>query len=256
VRSPQHVRTSQHSDRHGSERDGTTAPGSGSAPAVPIRKLSVALARADGDGDGSWPDEDWPAPDDPYVGRVLPVFPPYRALREGRLGGPVDAVVLRCQDPSAAFAELLTAMGGMSVPVVVVSPARDSGTVVEVFQGGAGYLVDGDYCTVMLSSAAMAATFGQTYLSPAACAALREAAGRLPGGGEAAERMRSQLSPRERDIMELLSTGLGAQDIGLRLRLSEKTVRNNLSNIYAKLDVRGSMEAVLKWLGAELSLRV
>jgi DNA-binding CsgD family transcriptional regulator len=68
--------------------------------------------------------------------------------------------------------------------------------------------------------------------------------------------MRSQLSPREREIMELLSTGLGAQEIGLRLRLSEKTVRNNLSNIYAKLDVRGSMEAVLKWLGAALSLRV
>ena len=53
------------------------------------------------------------------------------------------------------------------------------------------------------------------------------------------ERLRSLLSPRERQIMELLSTGLGAQEIGLRLRLSEKTVRNNLSNIYAKLDARG-----------------
>jgi DNA-binding NarL/FixJ family response regulator len=108
----------------------------------------------------------------------------------------------------------------------------------------------------MLSSAVMAATVGHTYLSPVACAALRDAAQRMPDGGETGERLRSLLSPRERQIMELLSTGLGAQEIGLRLRLSEKTVRNNLSNIYAKLDVRGGTEAVLRWLGATPTVRV
>jgi DNA-binding NarL/FixJ family response regulator len=55
--------------------------------------------------------------------------------------------------------------------------------------------------------------------------------------------------------MELLSTGLGAQQIGQRLRLSEKTVRNNLSNIYAKLDARSGTDAVLRWLGATPVLR-
>lgn len=37
--------------------------------------------------------------------------------------------------------------------------------------------------------------------------------------------------------MELLSTGLGAQEIGLRLQLSEKAVR---TNVYAKPEVRGA----------------
>ncbi|MEU9959420.1 LuxR C-terminal-related transcriptional regulator [Streptomyces sp. NPDC050982] len=220
----------------------------------PSRKLTVVLARADGDGD--WPYEDWPVADDPYVSRVLSVSPPYRAFRESPLEGAADVVVLRCQDPSADLAELSKAMGAMSAPVVVVSPVRDTETVVEVFQGGAGYLVDGDYCTTMLSAAAVAAVVGHTYLSPTACTALREAAGRMPAGGEGTERLRSTLSPREREIMELLSTGLCAQEIGPRLGLSEKTVRNNLSNIYAKLDARGSTEAVLKWLGATLSVRV
>lgn len=248
---------SQHSSAHSSEHMDTDAgapPVGTILPMGPSRKLTVALARADGDGD--WPYEDWPVADDPYVSRVLPVSPPYRAFRESPLEGAVDVVVLRCQDPSADLAELLKAMGAMSAPVVVVSPARDTETVVEVFQGGAGYLVDGDYCTTMLSAAAVAAVVGHTYLSPTACAALRVAAGRLPGGGEGTERMRSLLSPREREIMELLSTGLGAQEIGLHLRLSEKTVRNNLSNVYAKLDARGSTEAVVKWLGAALSIRV
>jgi DNA-binding NarL/FixJ family response regulator len=187
------------------------------------------------------------------VGSVLRIPPPYRALRETE----VDVVVLRCEDPSVSFAELLKAMGAMSAPVIVVSPRRDPEAVVEVFRGGAGYLVEGDYCTCMLSSAVVAATVGHTYLSPTACAILRDAVQQLPGNAEVAmERLRSLLSPRERQIMELLSTGLGAQEIGLRLRLNEKTVRNNLSNIYAKLDVRGSTEAVLRWLGATPEIRV
>ncbi|MEU0649552.1 response regulator transcription factor [Streptomyces umbrinus] len=247
MRSPRHVRTSKHSAQHGSRP--SSAPVGTTLPTDPSRKLSVALACADGD----WPHEDWPAPDDPYVGRVLRLSPPYRALRELSSEGAVDVVVLRCEDPSTAFAGLLKGMGAMSAPVIVLSPRRDTETVVEVFRGGAGYLVEGDYCTHMLSSAVMAATVGHTYLSPTACAALRDAARRIPGGGETTERMRALLSPREREIMELLSTGLGAQEIGLRLGLSEKTVRNNLSNIYAKLDARGGTDAVLRWLGAPYS---
>ncbi|WSQ09920.1 response regulator transcription factor [Streptomyces sp. NBC_01231] len=210
-------------------------------------RLSVALACAE----GAWPHDDWPARDDPYVDRVLRVSPPYRGLRDRA----ADVVVLRCAEPKVSFPVLLEALGTRSVPVIVVSPRQDTETVVEVFRGGAGYLVEGDYCTHMLSSAVMATTVGHTYLSPSACAALREGARRMPTADDAMERLRALLSPREQQIMELLSTGLGAQEIGLRLRLSEKTVRNNLSNIYAKLDARGGTDAVLRWLGATPVLR-
>jgi len=203
--------------------------------------LTVALACADGD----WPHEDWPAPDDPYVGRVVRLGPPFR------IPAAVDVVVLRCDEPLDALRDL----EGTSVPVIVVSGHLDTETVVEVFRRGAGYLVEGDHCTCMLSSAVLGATVGHTYLSPSACAALREGARHTSTAGEAIERLRALLSPREREVMELLSTGLGAQEIGLRLRLSEKTVRNNLSNIYAKLDARGGTDAVLRWLGATPVLR-
>ncbi|GAB2936405.1 response regulator transcription factor [Streptomyces heilongjiangensis] len=235
MRSPRRVLTPQHV--------GTTV----SVSPARSRGLTVALACAEGE----WPHTDWPAPGDPHIARAMPMAPPYRGLRATG----ADAVVLRCADPPDAFAELLKAMGGMSAPVIVMTPRRDTASVVEVFRGGAGYLIEGDYCPCMLSSAVLAATVGHTYLSPLACAALRDAVQQMPDGGEAVERLRSLLSRRERQIMELLCTGLGAQEIGLRLRLSEKTVRNNLSNIYAKLDVRGSTEAVLRWLGATPSVR-
>jgi DNA-binding NarL/FixJ family response regulator len=206
------------------------------------QRISVALACME----GKWPHDDWPAPDDRYVGRVVRLDPPFRVPED------VDVVVLRCEEPAEGLREL-GATGG--IPVIVVSPRRDTRTIVEVFRDGAGYLVEEDYCTCMLSSAVVGATVGHTYLSPAACAALREGARQMSTAEAAMERLRALLSPRERQIMELLSTGLGAQEIGLRLRLSEKTVRNNLSNIYAKLDARGSTDAVLRWLGATPVLR-
>ena len=204
-------------------------------------KLTVALACPE----DAWPHPDWPAADDPYVGRVVPLTAPRGA------GEATDVVILYLEAPSTAVREL----SATDIPVIVISPCRDTEVIVEVFRAGAGYLVEGDYCTCMLSSAVVGATVGHTYLSPAACAALQEGARRLPTGGAARERLRELLSPRERQIMELLSTGLGAQEIGLRLQLSEKTVRNNLSNIYAKLEVRGSTEAVLTWLGATPAVR-
>ncbi len=53
------------------------------------------------------------------------------------------------------------------------------------------------------------------------------------------------LSPREREILALLTEGLGNSDIGERLTISEKTVRNHLSNIYDKLGVWTRAQAMV-----------
>jgi DNA-binding NarL/FixJ family response regulator len=45
----------------------------------------------------------------------------------------------------------------------------------------------------------------------------------------------SNLSPRERDIIRLIAQGLSNRDIGRRLILSEKTVKNHVSHIFSKL---------------------
>jgi DNA-binding NarL/FixJ family response regulator len=45
------------------------------------------------------------------------------------------------------------------------------------------------------------------------------------------------LSPREREVLQLLSTGATNRSIAGRLFLSEKTVARHVSNIFVKLDV-------------------
>lgn len=55
----------------------------------------------------------------------------------------------------------------------------------------------------------------------------------------------SALSPREREVLALLSEGLDNRQIGERLVISEKTVRNHVSNVYDKLGVWTRAQAVV-----------
>jgi pimeloyl-ACP methyl ester carboxylesterase/DNA-binding CsgD family transcriptional regulator len=67
--------------------------------------------------------------------------------------------------------------------------------------------------------------------------------------GEAASRSKAaftDLTPREREILELLAHGLDNDAIGARLDLSEKTVRNNVTRIFDKLGVPTRAQAIVK----------
>ena len=55
----------------------------------------------------------------------------------------------------------------------------------------------------------------------------------------------ASLSRREREILALVSEGLGNADIGERLSISEKTVRNHISNVYDKLGVWTRAQAMV-----------
>jgi DNA-binding NarL/FixJ family response regulator len=58
------------------------------------------------------------------------------------------------------------------------------------------------------------------------------------------------LSPRELEILGLLSEGLSNKELGVRLGISAETVRTHLGHIYGKLHVQGRTEAVTKYLKA------
>jgi DNA-binding NarL/FixJ family response regulator len=53
------------------------------------------------------------------------------------------------------------------------------------------------------------------------------------------------LSSRERDILGLITEGLGNADIADRLGISEKTVRNHVSNVFDKLGVWTRAQAIV-----------
>jgi DNA-binding NarL/FixJ family response regulator len=59
------------------------------------------------------------------------------------------------------------------------------------------------------------------------------------------ERAFASLTVRERGILTLLTEGLSNADIAERLGLSEKTVRNHISNLYDKLGVWTRAQAIV-----------
>ena len=59
------------------------------------------------------------------------------------------------------------------------------------------------------------------------------------------------LSPREREILELLANGFPNKQIAARIGLTDGTVRWHLRHVYHKLHVRSRMEAALKFLSSK-----
>lgn len=56
------------------------------------------------------------------------------------------------------------------------------------------------------------------------------------------------LTARERDVFELLIDNMTTKDIAKKLNISEKTVRNHISNAMQKLGVNGRAAAVVELL--------
>ena len=56
------------------------------------------------------------------------------------------------------------------------------------------------------------------------------------------------LTKREREVFNLLITNLTTREIAGKLNISEKTVRNHISNVMQKLGVKGRSQAVVELL--------
>ncbi len=94
--------------------------------------------------------------------------------------------------------------------------------------GADGYIVK-DSSLAELLTAIKSIGEGTSYVDPRVAATLlrRRSPMNLP--------YTDQLSPRETDIIRLIAQGLSNRDIGQRLVLSEKTVKNHVSRIFSKL---------------------
>ena len=102
-----------------------------------------------------------------------------------------------------------------------------------------------------LKHAIEAAYRGEVLLSPAIAAKLLhrfERAGEPHQVGIPYE----ELTPRELEVLRLAAEGLSNKEIAAKLFLSEKTVKNRISNIFAKLQVNDRTQAVLHALRAGL----
>lgn len=58
--------------------------------------------------------------------------------------------------------------------------------------------------------------------------------------------MHSVLTNREKQVFELLIRNYSTKEIAFQLSISDKTVRNHISNVMLKLGVKGRAQAVVE----------
>jgi len=142
----------------------------------------------------------------------------------------------------AAAAEINRTCPEIQIVVLTVSELEEN--VAEALQSGVrGYVLKGS-CGPELVHVLEAVCRGESYVSPGLAARLftqqRQKASIRP------EEDLYELTSRERQIMDQVSTGLTNKEIARNLSLSEKTIKHYMSNIMQKLQVRNRVEAVLQ----------
>jgi DNA-binding NarL/FixJ family response regulator len=122
---------------------------------------------------------------------------------------------------------------GSSARVIVLTSFTDDAKLLPAIRAGAaGYLLK-NVAPAELARAVRAAHAGEALLDPSVAARLVEAVAEPP----AAAPRTDDLTPREQEILALIARGLSNKRIAFELGVSEKTVKNHVSHVLAKLGV-------------------
>jgi len=143
-----------------------------------------------------------------------------------------------------ALAAISQACPVVKVIMLTVSEAEED--VVAALKAGArGYVLKG-ISGPELVRVVRTVVAGDPYVTPSLAASLL---GEWRDSGQGppvspAERL-SDLTQREREILELVAQGLSNKEVAQRCKLSEKTVKYYMTNILQKLQVRNRVEAAM-----------
>jgi DNA-binding NarL/FixJ family response regulator len=124
--------------------------------------------------------------------------------------------------------------------VMLTSYADDEALFDSIMAGAAGYLLKQIKGTELVDAIRRVAA-GQSLLDPSLTARVLE---RLRTGPVQDERL-ARLTDQERRILDLIAEGLTNRQIGERMFLAEKTVKNYVSNLLSKLGMERRTEAAV-----------
>jgi DNA-binding NarL/FixJ family response regulator len=131
-----------------------------------------------------------------------------------------------------------------NLAVIVLTMREDNEALFSALRAGArGYLLKGADRTEIIR-AVLAVASGEAVYGPAVARRITEF---FTGAQrDYAANVFPELTDREREVLALVGAGCGNHDIARRLSLSEKTVRNHVSSIMLKLQVRDRAAAVAR----------
>ncbi|MDN4175393.1 response regulator transcription factor [Nocardioides sp. SOB77] len=162
--------------------------------------------------------------------RRIPALRPDVAILDGRLpdGSGIDV----CREVRSRDSSIRA--------LILTSYDDDEALFAAIMAGAAGYILKQVRGTDLLDSVRRVAE-GQSMLDPAVTAQVLE---RLRSGPPTDEG-RDRLTGQEQKILDLIAEGLTNRQIGERLFLAEKTVKNYVSSLLAKLGLESRTQAAI-----------
>jgi DNA-binding NarL/FixJ family response regulator len=145
----------------------------------------------------------------------------------------------------SAFCQTVTHHSPMTHILIVSGFAKEEIALEAAIGGAQGYVLKGAPIAGLLDAIVTVHTggvWGDPHLPPHVFRTFLKRGDQKPEGLE-------QLSRQELQVLALVSRGMGNREIGTRLYISQKTVKNHLNHIFAKLGVTGRRQAVLSFIG-------
>ena len=163
--------------------------------------------------------------------RRIPALRPHVAVLDGRLpdGSGIDVCrAVRSVDPSIRA-------------LILTSYDDDEALFAAIMAGASGYVLKQIGSNDLVDTVRRVAA-GQSLLDPAVTQRVLE---RVRAGNDHEPDELAQLTHQERKILELIAEGLTNRQIGERMFLAEKTVKNYVSSILAKLGLERRTQAAV-----------
>jgi DNA-binding NarL/FixJ family response regulator len=153
--------------------------------------------------------------------------------------------VLLIRDSSESTDELFDSLEDSGLlrqpPVLLLLEQATQNKVNRAIQLGIRGVLPADVAAVQLISAVVAVAKGLVVLQPGELA-LAAASTRTRNGGAA--ELFEPLTPREKEVLQMLASGLGNKQIAAYLKISEHTAKFHVASILSKLGASSRTEAV------------
>jgi len=128
-----------------------------------------------------------------------------------------------------------------SVKVLILTTFETDNHVIQALKVGASGYVLKDSSAEAIVSSIVAVMSGERVMASAVANRVLE----MLTGTTTPKEFYDGLTNREIEILKLLANGMANKQIAYRLKISEKTVRNHVSNMYEKLQIYDRSQAVL-----------
>ncbi|HVC76704.1 MAG TPA: response regulator transcription factor [Candidatus Micrarchaeaceae archaeon] len=128
-----------------------------------------------------------------------------------------------------------------SIKVLILTTFETDNNVIQALKAGASGYVLKDSSADAITSSIIAVMSGERVMASAVANRVLE----MLTGTTTPKQFYDGLTNREIEILKLLANGMANKQIAYRLSISEKTVRNHVSNTYEKLGIYDRSQAVL-----------